>query len=76
MRQTKWKRHHKWSGIVLAFFLSMFCVSGIILNHRQAVADMNVSRAWLPHRYHYGRWNGGLLRGTLTYVDRNTVIGV
>lgn len=66
MRKTTWRKHHKWLGIILVFFMLMFCLSGIILNHRPAVSDVNVSRAWLPYWYHYEKWNGGLLRGTLS----------
>lgn len=50
----------------------MFCMSGIVLNHRHAVQSVNVSRSLLPHRYHYQGWNGGLLRGTIRYADNNT----
>lgn len=54
----------------------MFCLSGIILNHRQAVSHINVSRAWLPERYHYKGWNGGLLRGTVQCTDKDSVTSV
>ncbi len=43
----------------------MFCVSGILLNHRSFIKDVNVSREYLPGRYEFHDWNGGLLRGTL-----------
>lgn len=43
----------------------MFCVSGLLLNHRSLIKDVNVSRKYLPIRYEYRKWNGGLLRGTL-----------
>lgn len=50
----------------------MFCWSGIVLNHREAVSDINVSRKWLPAHYRFEAWNGGLLRGTLRYTDRDS----
>lgn len=53
----------------------MFSVSGILLNHRQLIADVNVSRSWLPSRYEYKAWNGGLLRGTLPVDDRVLIYG-
>lgn len=65
MKHSIWRKHHKWFGLILCFFLLMFCISGIILNHRTAVADVNVSRKWLPESYRYHNWNNGLLRGTL-----------
>ena len=49
----------------MSFFMLMFCVSGILLNHRSLVKDVNVSRKYLPSRYEFQNWNGGLLRGTL-----------
>lgn len=65
MRRKTWRKQHKWLGIGVCFFMLMFCLSGIILNHRQKVADVNVSRGWLPSRYEFQKWNGGLLRGTV-----------
>ena len=47
----------------------MFCLSGIVLNHRQLFADINVSRGILPGQYEFSQWNNGLLRGTLRYKD-------
>lgn len=54
----------------------MFCLSGIILNHRQTVSQINVGRSWLPERYHYKAWNGGLLRGTTSFADKDSVTSV
>lgn len=33
-----WKGIHKWVGAVMALLLSVFCLSGIILNHRGRIA--------------------------------------
>lgn len=65
MKKRTWRKQHKWLGIGLAFFLLMFCVSGVLLNHRQLIKNVNVSRKFLPSRYEFSNWNGGLLRGTL-----------
>ena len=67
MERTKWQKQHKWMGIIFSFFMIMFCLSGIVLNHRSSVSDIDISRKWLPDRYRYDKWNGGLLRGTTTY---------
>ena len=69
MKRKTWRKHHKWVGIVVTFFLVMFCLSGIVLNHRQLFADINVSRGILPGQYEFSQWNNGLLRGTLRYKD-------
>lgn len=68
MKKVVWRKHHKWLGIVLSLFLLMFCASGIVLNHREAVSGAEVSRRWLPSRYEFKDWNGGLLRGTILYI--------
>lgn len=65
MNIKKTIKQHKWLGLAVSFFLLMFCLSGIILNHRRLFADVNVSRSLLPSRYHYHNWNGGLLRATV-----------
>ena len=76
MKHKTWKRHHKWVGIFLAFFMIMFCASGIILNHRQLFSGFSISRSWLPDDYTFRQWNGGLMRGTLRYTDRDSVTSV
>ena len=75
MKRVNWHRQHKWFGIVSCFFLLMFCLSGILLNHRDAVSHWEVDRRWLPARYAYTHWNGGLLRGTLPYEGSVLVYG-
>lgn len=49
----------------MCFFMLMFCLSGILLNHRSLIKEVNVSRKYLPGRYEFHDWNGGLLRGTI-----------
>lgn len=73
MNKRKLIQHHKWFGLLISFFLLMFCISGILLNHRQLISDINVSRTLLPSRYEYRQWNGGLMRGTLP-VDSHILI--
>lgn len=69
MKKGTWRKQHKWLGLGMAFFLLVFCVSGILLNHRSIIKNSNVSRRYLPSRYEFRNWNGGLLRGTLD-LDR------
>ena len=73
MRKTRWHKQHKWFGLAVAFFVLSFCLSGLVLNHRSLFKDVNVNRAWLPSRYEYKDWNGGLLRGTLP-LGNDTVL--
>lgn len=65
MNKRTWRRQHKWLGLGMMFFMLMFCLSGILLNHRSLISHVNVSRKYLPSRYEFRNWNGGLLRGTL-----------
>lgn len=65
MKKKTWRKQHKWLGLGMGIFMLLFCVSGILLNHRSLIRDVNVSRRYLPGRYEFHDWNGGLLRGTL-----------
>ncbi len=65
MKKGTWRKQHKWLGLVMCFFMLMFCLSGILLNHRSLIKEVNVSRKYLPGRYEFHDWNGGLLRGTI-----------
>lgn len=60
-----WKKYHRWFGLVLSVFMSVFCVSGIILNHREAFSGCEVSRKWLPASYHIKNFNNGVVKGTV-----------
>ncbi len=75
MKRKSWRKWHKWLGIVFSFFLVMFSISGIILNHRHWYGNVNVSRNLLPESFHYNNWNNGLLRGTLKAGDSVLVYG-
>ena len=60
-----WKKCHRWFGLVLSVFMLVFCVSGIILNHREAFSGSEVSRKWLPASYHIKNFNNGVVKGTV-----------
>ena len=60
-----WKKYHRWFGLVLSVFMLVFCVSGIILNHRQLFADCDVSRSFLPPAYHIQNFNNGIIKGSI-----------
>ena len=48
MKRITWRKHHKWFGLIFAFFIILFGASGIVLNHRQLFSDYQISRKWLP----------------------------
>ena len=67
MREKKkkhftWKKYHRWFGLVLSVFMLVFCVSGIILNHRQLFAGCEVSRSLMPSAYHIKNFNNGIIK--------------
>lgn len=68
--RINWRRQHRWSSLAVMVFLALLCVSGIMLNHREALAGCEVSRAALPPFYRFHDWNGGLMRGTLRLEER------
>lgn len=69
IRRTKpvrrWRWWHRWLGIALTLPILIFAISGVILNHRQAVADIDVPRSLLPSAYRYEGWNLGAVKGSL-----------
>lgn len=73
MKRKALTKNHKWAGIIVSLFLLVFCLTGIILNHRSAFRNVNVSRSLLPSRYSYHNWNGGLFRGSIP-LDSSAVL--
>ncbi len=63
-RLFTWRSYHKWVGVVFALFLLVFCLSGIVLNHRSLFSACEVSRSWLPSSYQVKAFNQGVVRGT------------
>ena len=75
MREKKkkrftWKKYHRWFGLVLSVFMLVFCVSGIILNHRQLFAGCEVSRSLMPSAYHIKDFNYGIIKGSIKINHR------
>lgn len=64
-RKLTWKGFHRWVGLVFSVFILVFCISGILLNHREAIAGCDVNRSLLPSSYHIRNYNNGILKGTL-----------
>ena len=58
------RKYHKWLGVFFSFFLIIYALSGIVLNHRNLLAGLEVNRKWMPDRYTYHNWNLGALRGS------------
>ncbi|MCM1255857.1 MAG: PepSY domain-containing protein [Duncaniella sp.] len=71
--KLNWKSFHKWAGVILTVFILLFCVSGVILNHRAAFSGCDISRSLLPDSYRLNRYNNGSVKGTLP-LDSNKVL--
>lgn len=68
-RLFTWRGCHKWIGAAFAVFLLIFCLSGIVLNHRAAFSPFDVSRSLLPGSYSIRGYNQGIIRGTVAAGD-------
>lgn len=66
---------HRWFGLILCLFLLGFCISGIVLNHPESFAGINVPRSIMPESYEYKDWNQGLMRGTIAKGDSVIIYG-
>ena len=62
---SKWKRWHKWIGLIIAPFLFVICLSGITMNHRNAISGIDIPRSILPKSYHFNSWNNVAAKATL-----------
>ena len=75
MKRHTWSLHHKWLGLILAFFICMFCLSGLVLNHQEWTGTIDVSRRLLPDDYRLSNWNKGLFKGTQKWHGRVLIFG-
>jgi len=53
---------HRWLGVLVAFFVLFFALSGIVLNHRNFFSTIDVNRNLLPGNYRFGNWNLAAVR--------------
>lgn len=65
---------HKWPGIILAVFMILFSVSGIIMNHRNWFSKTDVSRSLLPPGYQFNNWNLAAVKGAVKLSPDNYVL--
>ena len=70
------KKYHKWLGVIFAIIILTYVFSGIILNHRNGLSYIDVSRKLLPKEYRYRNWNNAAVKSTLKiYSDSILVYG-
>ncbi|GEM_PF-13667 len=68
------KKYHKWLSVVLAMFIVLFSLSGIILNHREGLSSVDVNRNILPKEYRYNNWNNAAVESTLKISSDSILI--
>lgn len=56
---------HRWLGLLGFLYFSAMAVSGVLLNHPDALSGVDLPRSWLPGDYAYREWNRNSLRGSL-----------
>jgi hypothetical protein len=69
----KLKQYHKWTALIISFFLLIFAVSGIVLNHRTLFSRIDVNRKWLPSEYRYENWNLSAVKSTV-HISGDSVL--
>lgn len=76
--RAKWLKRlrnmHKWPGILMAVFLILFSVSGIVLNHRNWFSAVDVSRHLLPPGYQFDNWNLAAVKGAEELTPNDYVV--
>lgn len=60
-----YKKLHKWPGLIIAFVLLYFSITGIIMNHRELFSNLDISRSSLPKEFRYQNWNNNAIKGNL-----------
>ncbi len=70
----RFKKYHKWPGIVITFFVLLTSVSGIIMNHRDWFSQTDISRHLLPPGYQYKNWNLAAIKGAVHISPTDFVV--
>ncbi len=66
-------KYHKWLSIIFSVFIVIYSISGIILNHRDWLSEVDIPRNFLPDNYAYRNWNNASAKGSIT-IDTNRVL--
>ena len=65
---------HRWLSVFAAFFILMFALSGIVLNHRHFFSQLSVNRGWLPGNYRYSNWNLSAIKGSESFGKDSVLV--
>ncbi|MHC1702320.1 MAG: PepSY domain-containing protein [Tenuifilaceae bacterium] len=70
---NSFKKYHKWPALIFTLFFIFFALSGILLNHRSLISNLDVDRDWLPDEYQLQNWNLASTKGVLE-VGEDSII--
>lgn len=71
---NKLKKYHKWISIIFTLFILLFSFSGIVLNHRNLLAGIDIDTHFLPKDYRYSNWNRAAVKGSLKIDQENILV--
>lgn len=72
---TDRRRQHRISSLVAVVLLAVFCLSGLVLNHRRLTESVDVPSWLLTPYYTHVHWDRGLMRGTCEVGDSVVIYG-
>jgi len=67
------RKYHKWPALVFTLFFLLFAISGILMNHRQTIARIDINRKYLPKNYQLRNWNLASVKGVRTISDDSII---
>lgn len=74
-RTLKWfKKYHKYLSLIFIFFIFLFSISGIVLNHRELFSAVDVNRKCIPAMYRYNNWNLAAVKSQLKLADNSLLV--
>lgn len=59
------KKLHRWPGLIIAFVLLYYGLTGIIMNHRELFSGCDLNLSLMPRNYEYNNWNNASVKGSL-----------
>ncbi|HEY3373318.1 MAG TPA: PepSY-associated TM helix domain-containing protein [Prolixibacteraceae bacterium] len=70
----KLRKFHKWPGIVITLFVILFCISGILMNHRSLISGIDLKRSVLPKDYSYQNWNKAAVKSVCQLSEDSALV--
>jgi hypothetical protein len=67
------RKWHRWPGVIMAFFFILWAISGIVMNHRQLISGLDISRNVLPKENRYVNWNNAAVKSAVG-IGRDSVV--